>query len=90
MTNMPTKDALIKAMAEALIKVDYPKGDYYRETMMDDHKIYKKQAEAALDAMLAMLPEIERLRSGCTGRVLRTNATKLYENLLDMRGKKDV
>lgn len=46
---------LIEKIAEALIALDYPKGDYHYQTMGDDRKVYEKRAQAALAVVLGEL-----------------------------------
>lgn len=52
-----------------------------------DDALWKREAtiadgwEAALKALCGALPELEYIHSGVTGKVIRNNATKLYNQL---------
>lgn len=101
---LPNYDQIIEAMAKALVQVDYPGNDYYYNTMADDFKLYKKSAKAALQAMLAMLPELKpscmtvNKPMGCQSGDDSIwpaiawhddeNAAKYYREILEMREPK--
>lgn len=83
----PEREYLVEKMAKAIIKSDYPKEDYNYETLSDDYSIYKKQAEAALNALIAELPTGYNIEEKICGQDFNGNDAVIDSVIYDDRAE---